>query len=256
MVLKIFLVIISLVSWVVSDSCVTYDFEGDFNDSFSNFGICDSMPLWYVGDYSSLGLSGPNSLSTKFIAPHTSMSCASSFIFTMNAGGTIEVNIYMEPTNDYDHLQVMVKQHQSNGAAIITGMAYLKMVNGWTTARIPIAGPDTYQGYITLIGMAFPNSKVLVDSFRYIPPGTSETVCWLYEPPPTTPAPNPDCIRPPGEEDSSFWTKLIIALLIFLNLVVLVLTCVVFYELGRRKASIPLMRRFVSTPSLPPQPST
>ncbi|XP_022824665.1 uncharacterized protein LOC111355145 [Spodoptera litura] len=257
MVLKILFVIASLVSYVVSDSCVTYDFEGEFDNSFSSYGVCESMPMWYVGDYSTVGLTSPSGLSTKFVSPHSSMSCASSFLFTMNAGGIVEVNLYMEPTSANDHLQILVQQELSGGVAFITGMKFLNTVNGWITAQITLAGPEVYQGYISIIGMASPNSIVLVDSFRYIPPGTAETVCWIYEPPPTTPAPNPDCIRPPGEDNSWFWTKLIIALIILLNLVVLVLTCIVFYELGRSKASIPLLKRFVSTAPPPtPPPST
>ncbi|KAH9629762.1 hypothetical protein HF086_009889 [Spodoptera exigua] len=182
------------------------------------------------------------------------MSCASSFLFTLNAGGTVEVNLYMEPTDVNDHIQILVQQEISVGEDYITGMKFLNSVNGWYTAQITLAGPDVYQGYISIIGMAAQNSKVIVDSFRYIPPGTNEDVCWIYEPPPTTPAPttpapNP-CVRPPSEEeDTWFWTKLIIALIILLNLIVLVLTCIVFYELGRSKAEIPIIKRFMSTPS-------
>lgn len=147
MILK--LVTLTFVSCVVCDSCVKYDFEEGFNDLFSDYGVCNTLPLWIVGEYSTLGLTSPFEQSTTFITPLTTMSCASSHLFTLNAGGRIEFNIYMERTHNNDLIQILVNQELPDGSSFVTGMGIANNVNGWDILKINIVGPNSYQGYVS-----------------------------------------------------------------------------------------------------------
>ncbi|XP_022824831.1 uncharacterized protein LOC111355282 [Spodoptera litura] len=181
MVLKTFIVVSLFVSSVISDSCVTFDFEDGFNDLFGYYGSCNSFPLWHVSDYYSLGLASPDKRSTRFITPETSwISCASSFKFTMNAGGTIEFNIYMEQTDSLDQVYLMAYHIGPDGIDFVIGMEVVSYQDGWETVKMPLGGPRTFTGYVSIFGYSARNSTVLIDSFRYIPPGVDASSCQIY----------------------------------------------------------------------------
>ncbi|XP_022824834.1 uncharacterized protein LOC111355283 [Spodoptera litura] len=181
MVLKTFILFSFFVSCVISDSCVTYNFEEGFNDLFGYYGSCNSFPLWRLSDYKSLPLNTPNEHSTKFITPETSwISCASSFNFTMNAGGSIEFNIYMEQTDSLDQVYLMAYHIGPDGIDFVIGMEVVRHQTGWDTVKMPLGGPRTFTGYVSIFGYSARNSKVLIDSFRYIPPGVDASSCQIY----------------------------------------------------------------------------
>ncbi|KAJ8718621.1 hypothetical protein PYW08_002858 [Mythimna loreyi] len=182
------LIVFTLVSHAVSDSCVRYTFEENYNNWLEHQwgSFCDSFPAWIAGKYSDLDVTSPNERSNSFITPLSSgvLSCVSSFIFTMTDGGTIEVNTYMKPTQLTDQITILVHLHPSEATIVGQGtiLAYdPNFVEGWYNLRIPLTGPPTYEGYISILGMASPNSTVLVDSFRYIPPSMDESECTIYE---------------------------------------------------------------------------
>ncbi|KAJ8718620.1 hypothetical protein PYW08_002857 [Mythimna loreyi] len=183
------LIVFTLVSHAVSDSCVRYTFEENYNDWLEHpwGSVCDHYPAWLAGKYSELNVTGQNERSNSFITPPSSgvLSCVSSFIFTMNFGGTIEVNTYMKATQTTDQIIVLVYKYTSTGDLVVgQGLNTpfdANFVEGWYNLRIPLTGPPTYEGFISILGMASPNSTVLVDSFRYIPPSMDESECIIYE---------------------------------------------------------------------------
>ncbi|KAJ8714680.1 hypothetical protein PYW07_002905 [Mythimna separata] len=108
-------------------------------------------------------------------------------MFPMAFNGIVEVLVYME-TNSSSHSQIIVLanqyessgHHPNRGAVGLTSGAE-DYVNGWHTLSMAISGLGTSMGYISIMGMKSPNSTVLIDSFRYIPPGMDASECQLYE---------------------------------------------------------------------------
>ncbi|XP_022824664.1 cell wall protein DAN4-like [Spodoptera litura] len=302
MFIKTLIITSFLTTYVVSDSCVTYNFEENFDDTAGSYGICSSgWSAWILDEYSNLNLDGPDERSTKFITPRrdASTSCWSSSVFTISPGGTLDVKIYMDSEDSGGSIDLFVFYDGTNTIAGI-GFVNSQTIKGWYTMNVPLSTSSTIKAYISILGVASTSSTVLVDSFRYKPPGMNESLCQTYEDPPTTPVPTttpqpttttvpttiPEpttneptttsestttprptttiaptvtspvsttaspCVSPPtdAEDTTWFWTKIIIGLIIILNLIVLVLTCIIFYELGRRKAVVPSLRREVSTP--------
>ncbi|KAH9629763.1 hypothetical protein HF086_009890 [Spodoptera exigua] len=181
MVLKTFILVTLFASYVASDSCVTYDFEEGFNNLFGHYRVCNSMPLWHEGTYNSLNLTSPNVRSTKFISPQPNqISCVSSFNFTMNLGGTIEFNVYLEQKDNLDQFYLIAYHIGPDGIHFIVGMEAVRNQTGWHTVKVPLGGSRSFNGYFSLYGSSFQDSKILVDSFRYIPPGVDESSCQIY----------------------------------------------------------------------------
>nr|XP_026493304.1 uncharacterized protein LOC113398664 [Vanessa tameamea] len=172
---------------VICDDCVTFDFEKDFNSTFSNeLGVCVTRLMWNVGYYENLKIDGPDPSSMTYIYPNDILSCASSFTFSMTANGIIEVNLFMEPTSPSDQVTILANQIVVGGNDAVVGNVLIiatdqDFVSGWRTARMTLSGFGTYNGYISILGMAVKESIVLVDSFRYIPPLTVEEECTIYE---------------------------------------------------------------------------
>lgn len=151
-------VLISLVSDAVSD-CVRYTFEKDFDELFTNeLGICKNMdlPPWTIGDYSSLGLSSPNESSKTFITPGRQMSCISSFPFPMREGGTLEVKVYVHDAAITDQITIAISQILMSGNTWVTGThvhspLQPSFTTGWYTIRMKVPGPDTQQGFVSIV---------------------------------------------------------------------------------------------------------
>ncbi|KAJ8714679.1 hypothetical protein PYW07_002904 [Mythimna separata] len=186
MLFKVF-VVFSLVSHVISDSCVRYTFEEGYHEWFQNQwgAACDQFPFWIPGKYSDVDVTSQNERSTSFITPLPVFSCVASFIFAMSAGGTIDVNIYMEPEDIHDQIVILAHLLEAGGDTIVGQAINMALdpnfVAGWHTLTMTLTGSGTYKGYISIMGMKSPNSTVLIDSFRYIPPGMDASECQLYE---------------------------------------------------------------------------
>lgn len=151
------LILLIFVTHTVSEVCVRYTFEEDFDELFTNeLGIqCVSRPFWIVGTYSNFDLTGPNERSTSFITPLTELSCVSSFIFSMTAGGIIEVKIYMEAADDSSDQIVAIANQLDISGDRVTGMdansaSDPSFVSGWHTLRMTLTGTQTFNGYVSI----------------------------------------------------------------------------------------------------------
>ncbi|CAH2227224.1 jg3559, partial [Pararge aegeria aegeria] len=170
----------------ISENCVTYNFEDNQKVNFTNtYGICRGMSSWDVGKYSTLSIDSPHRDSNIFITPRTTLSCISSFKFSVTGSATLELNVYMAPTAKSDQITVLVFQSLPGANDATVGNAVLSpndinFVPGWQTMRVRIVGIGTHEGYITLLGMASLTSVVLVDSFRYVAPTYDIDSCIIY----------------------------------------------------------------------------
>lgn len=152
MALKIFILLNFLTACVISDSCVTYNFEEEF-DIFSNHGICRNNAPWIVGNYEDLGLASPNEHSTKFITPslYGELSCASSSYFIMQADAELEFNVYVESGIRNSILfMAFAEDHSVNGLA-----ANSMTISGWQTVKMPIYSSQSFRGYVRKIPTYF-----------------------------------------------------------------------------------------------------
>ncbi|CAK1580860.1 unnamed protein product [Parnassius mnemosyne] len=184
---KRFILFFLLCPVVFGKDCVTYSFEENFESLFAKEkGICNAMEMWDIGNYSSIPIDSPHPLSTTFISPNTLLSCVSSFTFLMSAGGVFEVNLFMDPASQTDQISLVVNEVVSGGADASVGNTAITPMNptfeiGWHALRITLSGSGTYEGYVSLVGMASSDSIVLIDSFRYIPPQYNEESCKIYQ---------------------------------------------------------------------------
>nr|XP_049702290.1 uncharacterized protein LOC126055751 [Helicoverpa armigera] len=83
----------------------------------------------------------------------------------------------------------------------------------WRTLTMAVSGLTPYDGYVSIMGMAHPDSIVLVDSFRYIPPAPDPTTTsdpTIVPDPTTTPDPTtaPDPTSTPDPTATSDPTTL------------------------------------------------
>lgn len=154
---------IVLVSSVLSDACLTVNFEQGYSDDFSNeVAVCQAgMPAWVLGHYSERGLQSYHELSTAFITPHTQLSCVGSFFFQMTAGGIIEFNIFMNSTNIADLISMIVNQNEGNGEVTVGQGMLLSGSPGWTTVSITLGSSGTYMGYVSTHEKSMLNVKIL-----------------------------------------------------------------------------------------------
>lgn len=159
---RVLLISIVMFSGVVCEDCVTFDFEKDFNSSFSNeIGVCGGlMVMWRVGRYEDLPIEGPDEGSSKFVYPTEDLSCASSFTFRMSAAGVLEINLFIQPTSVTDQVTVLANQVVPNGQDVVVGNDWViasdeDFVSGWRTMRINLSGFGTYTGYVSLKSHSF-----------------------------------------------------------------------------------------------------
>ncbi|XP_022824707.1 platelet glycoprotein Ib alpha chain-like [Spodoptera litura] len=178
-----------LTSYVVSDSCVTYNFEENLNDIVGGYGLCSGIPAWVLDEYSNLNLDSPDERSTKFITPPRdgNTKCWSSSVFTISPGGTLEVKLYIN-SDTMATVDVIVAGEDTTH---LTGYRQLNSqdIKGWYLIDLPLYPSSTIKAYISIFSRASASAIVLVDSLRYIPPGMNETLCQIYEDLATTPEP-------------------------------------------------------------------
>ncbi|CAH0588162.1 unnamed protein product [Chrysodeixis includens] len=165
--------------------CITYNFESDFETTFDTSNVlCNGYSSWHLGNYYSLGIGSIDDDSKTFISPNTTSSCISSFVFRMIPGGTVEVNVFMESVSDLDYVIVLAKKRVPDGVDTVAGFQLYyatnsNFVKGWNVLKVSITDFTIFNGYITLIGSTDESSIVLIDSFRYIPPNSTED-CEIY----------------------------------------------------------------------------
>lgn len=135
---------------VICQDCVTEDFE-DGVDHFTNSGVCQDFFTWKIEEYSSMGVEGPHSKSTKFILAESGMRCISSHKFTMTAGGSLEVNVYYHQVSIFDQLTVRVFKSivGEDDILIGTGIYISNSVPAWDTIRMNINGYGSFEGYVS-----------------------------------------------------------------------------------------------------------
>lgn len=159
---KVFVLLI-LVSHAFSDSCVRYNFEDDFDLLFtSNTGVCSNLLVWDIGLFQDTDLTDHNERSTKFIYPQQTLSCTTSFTFTMTPGGIIETNIYMDSALSTDQIQVVAMEHVPGGTDVFVGQAVntpgqaATFVSGWHTLRITVIGNNgDMLGYVSYLNLIY-----------------------------------------------------------------------------------------------------
>ncbi|XP_004926755.1 uncharacterized protein LOC101742057 [Bombyx mori] len=170
------------------EECITFNFEENTEKLFDdNNYLCDGFVPWNIGNYANIRIESQNVGSEKFLTPNQQSSCTASFAFPMTPGGVIEANVYVDHTSNLDHVIILVKNLVSNGVDTVAGFQIFEpsrasFVTGWSVIRIPIANLIPFNGYLVFLGAAAEGSKVLVDSFRYIPPGTpaDHESCAIY----------------------------------------------------------------------------
>lgn len=154
MALKIFILLSLLTAYVASDSCVTYDFEENYDNLFSTYGTCYTIqaPSWIIGEYSDLDIASPNERSTKFIKPSANdrANCVASFHLTMHFGGIYEFNFYLDLADDRDNIQIMSFSDEPDTFSAITGIFFVNSGTGWQTVRTTVNGPPSYRGYVSI----------------------------------------------------------------------------------------------------------
>ncbi|CAH2049214.1 unnamed protein product, partial [Iphiclides podalirius] len=156
MELKGLILLSVLCTTVFSEDCVTYSFEDDFENLFSNeIGLCNGMRWWNLGRYSEIPVESPDARSTKFIAPDFIMSCVSSFTFPVTAGGIVEVNLYMAPISQSDQVSIFVHEVVPGGINASVGNTGISAMNspfesGWHVLNVTLTGSGTFDGYVSL----------------------------------------------------------------------------------------------------------
>lgn len=161
---NIIILVLFLCSSVFCEDCVTYTFGDDFEDLFSNeIGVCNGMLMWNRGNYFDIPLDSPHELSTTYIYPANLLSCVSSFIFPMTAGGIVEVNLYMDPNSPADQVSIVVNEVVPGGtdaAVANTGISAMNpsFVSGWHSLNVTLTGSGTYNGYVSIIELYLKNT--------------------------------------------------------------------------------------------------
>lgn len=136
--------------------CVTYDFETGFENLFTtDKRLCDGFVTWSLGNYSSIGMGGIHAGSDSFLTPNILQSCIASFPFAMTPGGTVEVNVYVEPATSLDHVIVLAKKLVPEGVDTVAGMyiyepSTANFVTGWNVLRISVVDLFTFNGYVSI----------------------------------------------------------------------------------------------------------
>lgn len=129
---------------VLGESCITYNFENDFNQLFDfGKGICVDMKPWIQSNYSLIDIEKPHTFSESFITPDVSQSCVStSFTISTAAHGKLEVNVYMEDDKQHNNHIIILIQELSNNEVIGTVLTEIytptrpNFTPGWKNLRI------------------------------------------------------------------------------------------------------------------------
>lgn len=156
-----------LVSHAFGENCVRFTFEENYNDLFTNeVGVCSiGMALWELRTYNTSDVVGQHELSSTFISPLESLSCVSSFMFSMTNGGTVEVIIYMESNSLSDQIMVLANEYHENDEDTNMGSAGNSpmspdFVSGWHTLVVPLSTTGSSQGYVSFVFTMFHNLRL------------------------------------------------------------------------------------------------
>ncbi|XP_046966606.1 cell wall protein DAN4-like [Vanessa cardui] len=167
--------------------CVVFNFEDNSFDDFTNHTqICRDLPMWDLGRYDDLKMDSPHENSTLYISPKSQLSCVTSLLFPIRAGGTLEVNLYLELNTHFDFIFVLVYRTMPNANDVVVAIVTLSaadfsLTRGWQTVRVSPFGFGVYNGYVTFMGIASESSVILIDSVRFIAPSLSEESCPIYK---------------------------------------------------------------------------
>lgn len=104
---------------VICDDCVVFNFEDNYNETFTNSGgLCNAASvMWNLNQYSSSTIDPPHESSTSFIYPATASlsSCVTSHPFTVEAGGTFDAMLYVEPVLGTDLVTIFLLENSDTG---------------------------------------------------------------------------------------------------------------------------------------------
>ncbi|CAB3260585.1 unnamed protein product [Arctia plantaginis] len=152
-----FVLFFILVSCVYGEGCVRYTFEEGFYELFDDDSeLCENSVPWLLELYKHTHLTSPHVLSTKYINPQEVTSCVSSFTFPMNFGGIIEVNAFVQMTDNADALYVAASKVVTNDSVQSAGSIAITphqpdFKPGWHALRFTLSGIDeeTFNGYVS-----------------------------------------------------------------------------------------------------------
>jgi hypothetical protein len=138
------LLILLSCTFVFCEKCVTYNFEEDFENSFTfNDGMCFGHSPWELQQYDSSNITSPFNKSTVFIAPteNVIISCTSSFKFPVHDKGRLEVNVYMESVPIESTISVVLL-NDNLGTIVNLGHSpgQPDFKPGWTVLRLDVSG--------------------------------------------------------------------------------------------------------------------
>ncbi|XP_026326158.1 cell wall protein IFF6-like [Hyposmocoma kahamanoa] len=169
-------------------TCVVLNFENGLEDFDDSIDQCEPLPgEWEVGHYEDINIEPPHESSTTFITPN-GLSCTSSYEFTINATGNLEVTFYMSTQLPHEFLTVIVNEIQNTGqigqnARTFTATEPGVNNNAWNTMTFLMGNNGTYTGFVSIMSSKNSGSEILLDNFRYIPPEIEETHedCVIYD---------------------------------------------------------------------------
>lgn len=150
-----YLVLLLFCSKVTCEDCLTYSLEDGFNNTISNeVGLCIGFSNWIVGTYEEGPIDPPNSFTTKYIYPDINASCASSYFLSLEAAGTVEVNLYIDPHSVTDQVSILINQIVPDGNDAVVGSSFIlasqsNLQRGWRSERVSLTGSGSYVGYVS-----------------------------------------------------------------------------------------------------------
>ncbi|CAF4828007.1 unnamed protein product [Pieris macdunnoughi] len=144
--------------FVVCDACLPYNFEYGYSDNFTNtLGMCNGLSMWDLKTYSDIGLDPPHWLSEKFISPNRQqLSCVASFTFQGSERGRVDINAYMESSEECQ-ITLMVNAVREIGDATVGSIMLGPTVtpnfySGWHKLRIDVMeGSGNFTGYVSTV---------------------------------------------------------------------------------------------------------
>ncbi|CAH0588163.1 unnamed protein product [Chrysodeixis includens] len=184
-----YIIFVSFLSAAFCSKCLRYTFEEDYESLFEKCTIQALQEiLWSHGHYNTTEVTGQHAYSSAFISPSGSatLSCVSSFSFSMAPNGLIEIIAYMDSVSPSDLIAVLAYEITGeSGIDTSVGSVLLSPVitnfkQGWNHLKISVISRTDFEGYLTFMGTAAEGSTVLIDSFRYIPPDQDESSCEIY----------------------------------------------------------------------------
>lgn len=137
------------------ETCVVLNFENGLEDFDDSIDQCASLPgEWEVGHYADINIEPPHESSTTFITPN-GLSCTSSYEFTINATGNLEVTFYMSTQSPEEFLTVIVNVIQDTGhiaqnTTMLTATEPGVNNNAWNTMTFPMGNAGTYPGFVSI----------------------------------------------------------------------------------------------------------